>query len=129
MAVSAFAWPQPAIGARACQLLSLISYRRCAAEVTPNSLSSRLFMIIQSLSWGSQRSFAYLSGIREQHSSGSQCGEQERSTIMQTRSIQQDLHLTYCTNIHPGNGWNEVYANLQQYAPLLKRQLSPKAPF
>jgi len=39
------------------------------------------------------------------------------------------LHLTYCTNIHPGNGWSEVDANLRRFAPALKRRLSPQAPF
>ena len=35
------------------------------------------------------------------------------------------FHLTYCTNIHPGNGWGEVFANLRRYAPELKKRLSP----
>ncbi len=38
-------------------------------------------------------------------------------------------HLTYCTNIHPGNGWPEVFANVRHYAPILKQRLSPRAPF
>jgi hypothetical protein len=40
-----------------------------------------------------------------------------------------NLHLTYCTNIHPGETWAEVYQNLQTYLPPLKTQLSPQAPF
>lgn len=39
------------------------------------------------------------------------------------------FHLTYCTNIHPGNGWSEVYANLQRYAPVLKARLAPHNAF
>jgi sugar phosphate isomerase/epimerase len=39
------------------------------------------------------------------------------------------FHLTYCSNIHPGNGWPEVFCNLQKYAPALKSILSPDAPF
>jgi hypothetical protein len=39
------------------------------------------------------------------------------------------VHLTYCTNIHPGEGWKEVFANLQKYLPVLKAQLSPDSPF
>lgn len=39
------------------------------------------------------------------------------------------FHLTYCTNIHPGNGWNEVDANIRRFAPALKRRLSPATPF
>src|SRR5580704_8747306 len=37
--------------------------------------------------------------------------------------------LTYCTNIHPANGWPQVRANLEQYAPSLKARYSPGAPF
>jgi hypothetical protein len=39
------------------------------------------------------------------------------------------FHLTYCTNIHPGNGWAEVYANLQRYAVELKTRLAPQQDF
>ena len=39
------------------------------------------------------------------------------------------VHLTYCTNIHPGDGWKEVFANLQRYAPALKSRFSPAEPF
>ncbi|NEQ64004.1 MAG: metabolite traffic protein EboE [Symploca sp. SIO2D2] len=39
------------------------------------------------------------------------------------------FHLTYCTNIHPGETWDEVFSNLQQYLPVLKTRLSPQAPF
>ena len=45
------------------------------------------------------------------------------------RGIDNFFHLTYCTNIHPGNGWNEVYGNLQRYAPALKARLAPSAAF
>ncbi len=40
-----------------------------------------------------------------------------------------DLHLTYCTNIHPAQGWEAVFANLQRFAPALKARLAPDAPF
>lgn len=40
-----------------------------------------------------------------------------------------DFHLTYCTNIHPGEEWNEVASTLKQYLPPLKAQLAPDAPF
>jgi len=40
-----------------------------------------------------------------------------------------NIHLTYCTNIHPGESWNEVFANLKQYIPVLKSRLSPEKPF
>lgn len=41
----------------------------------------------------------------------------------------KNLHLTYCTNIHPGEDWSQVFANLQQYIPSLKKKLSPNQPF
>jgi len=41
----------------------------------------------------------------------------------------RNLHLTYCTNIHPSDGWDAVSANLRKYAPPLKQRFSPDAPF
>ncbi len=38
-------------------------------------------------------------------------------------------HLTYCSNIHPGETWNAVFENLKTYTLPLKKQLSPDAPF
>jgi sugar phosphate isomerase/epimerase len=34
-------------------------------------------------------------------------------------------HLTYCTNIHPGESWAEVSANLERYLPAVKREVAP----
>jgi hypothetical protein len=39
------------------------------------------------------------------------------------------LHLTYCTNIHPADGWDAVHANLRRVAPALKSRLSPGGRF
>lgn len=39
------------------------------------------------------------------------------------------FHLTYCTNIHPGESWAAVFANLEHYIPALKARLSPDEPF
>ena len=39
------------------------------------------------------------------------------------------LQLTYCTNIHPADGWNAVQANLARVAPALRQQLSPSGRF
>lgn len=39
------------------------------------------------------------------------------------------FHLTYCTNIHPGEAWSEVFANLEQYVTELKARLAPEKPF
>lgn len=38
-------------------------------------------------------------------------------------------HLTYCTNIHPGNGWAEVFGNVRAYAPRLKAAMGCDGPF
>lgn len=40
-----------------------------------------------------------------------------------------NFHLTYCSNIHPGESWLEVFANLEKYVPNLKSSLSPTEPF
>ncbi|MEO0800642.1 MAG: metabolite traffic protein EboE [Cyanobacteria bacterium J06642_2] len=40
-----------------------------------------------------------------------------------------ELHLTYCTNIHPGETWEDVFANLQRHLPALKARLAPDVPF
>ncbi|MEH2421451.1 MAG: metabolite traffic protein EboE [Nostoc sp.] len=40
-----------------------------------------------------------------------------------------NFHLTYCSNIHPGESWLEVFANLEKYVPNLKSRLSPTKPF
>jgi sugar phosphate isomerase/epimerase len=34
-------------------------------------------------------------------------------------------HLTYCTNIHAGESWPEVFANLRRFLPAIKRQAAP----
>jgi hypothetical protein len=39
------------------------------------------------------------------------------------------FHLTYCTKIHPGRGWEELFGNLRRYAPALKARLAPDKPF
>lgn len=38
-------------------------------------------------------------------------------------------HLTYCTNIHPGESWAEVFDQLKTNIPELKNRLSPEKPF
>jgi sugar phosphate isomerase/epimerase len=38
-------------------------------------------------------------------------------------------HLTYCTNIHPGETWAEVRNNLEQHLPPVRARLAPDAPF
>lgn len=38
-------------------------------------------------------------------------------------------HLSYCTNIHPGETWPDHFAQLQQYIPSIKASVSPDKPF
>lgn len=38
-------------------------------------------------------------------------------------------HLTYCTNIHPGETWEEVRANVERYVVAVKQQVAPDRPF
>ncbi len=38
-------------------------------------------------------------------------------------------HLTYCTNIHPGETWAEVRSNLEQHLPPVRARLAPDASF
>lgn len=37
--------------------------------------------------------------------------------------------LTYCSNIHPGESWAEVFDNLKRYIPIIKQEVSPSEPF
>ncbi|TVZ40725.1 hypothetical protein P886_0053 [Alteromonadaceae bacterium 2753L.S.0a.02] len=39
--------------------------------------------------------------------------------------ILSSCHLTYCTNIHPGEDWETLYTNLRQHLPEVKRQVCP----
>lgn len=43
--------------------------------------------------------------------------------------IWKGYHLSYCTNIHPGESWGEVFETLQQYVPEIKEGVSPREPF
>src|SRR5438552_2856420 len=47
---------------------------------------------------------------------------------MYIQSGDRFFQLTYCTNIHPGDGWQEVFELLQQYVPVLKRRFEPSDP-
>ena len=40
-----------------------------------------------------------------------------------------EKHLTYCSNIHAGEAWEEVFESLKRHAIPLKQQLSPDTPF
>jgi hypothetical protein len=51
------------------------------------------------------------------------------SSLNEMKLHSPNLHLTYCTNIHPGEKWSQVFANLEEYIPQLKARLSPKEAF
>ena len=40
-----------------------------------------------------------------------------------------DVHLSYCTNIHPGESWSEVRANLERYLVPVRERVAPGRPF
>ena len=44
-------------------------------------------------------------------------------------NIGHGYHLTYCTNIHPGETWAEVFQSLKTYILPIKEHLSPDKPF
>jgi len=43
--------------------------------------------------------------------------------------IKNGFHLTYCTNIHPGESWVETFNNVKYHIPLIKQELYPEGPF
>nr|WP_299066958.1 metabolite traffic protein EboE [uncultured Allomuricauda sp.] len=43
--------------------------------------------------------------------------------------ISDYYHLTYCTNIHPGENWKITFDNLEKYVPLIKKEVAPDEKF
>lgn len=43
--------------------------------------------------------------------------------------INNKIHLTYCTNIHPGEDWKRTLESLKTYLPKIKEQVSPEKSF
>ena len=43
--------------------------------------------------------------------------------------VGDDFHLTYCSNIHPGETWTEVLASLDLHLPRVRQHLSQQGPF
>ena len=41
----------------------------------------------------------------------------------------RSIHLTYCSKVHPGHGWDTVFASLKSCVPDLKSRICPAAPF
>jgi hypothetical protein len=42
--------------------------------------------------------------------------------------LKSGVHLSYCTNIHPGESWKEVRGQLSRHLPPLRQRLCPDAP-
>ncbi len=40
-----------------------------------------------------------------------------------------DAHLTYCTNIHPGESWEQVRENVRSHVLAVKARVAPERPF
>lgn len=40
-----------------------------------------------------------------------------------------NIHLSYCSNVHPGSEWTEIFKQLKHHIPELKKRLSPDEPF
>lgn len=51
------------------------------------------------------------------------------TTSTEKSTVSHSYHLSYCTNIHPGESWAEVFQSLKTHVPAIKKQLSPHAPF
>jgi sugar phosphate isomerase/epimerase len=45
------------------------------------------------------------------------------------RTLLPTVHLSYCTNIHPGESWPEVRANLERYLVPVRERVAPGRPF
>lgn len=43
--------------------------------------------------------------------------------------VKKDLHLTYCTNIHPGQNWKSTFDSIREYVPGIKERVSGNEPF
>jgi sugar phosphate isomerase/epimerase len=57
---------------------------------------------------------------------GARSTSPRRSTM---RVTAPPLHLSYCTNIHPGESWAEVRANLERYLVPVRERVAPGRPF
>jgi hypothetical protein len=47
---------------------------------------------------------------------------------MKLNQLSGDVHLTYCTNIHAGQSWQDIRASLDDYIPAIKSAVAPSQP-
>lgn len=43
--------------------------------------------------------------------------------------VNNKYHLSYCSNIHAADSWEDTFASLKKYIPAIKNKVSPDAPF
>ncbi|SIR00917.1 metabolite traffic protein EboE [Maribacter ulvicola] len=43
--------------------------------------------------------------------------------------LKENLHLTYCTNIHPGQDWKSTFESIKKHVPGIKQEVSAEQPF
>lgn len=43
--------------------------------------------------------------------------------------INDTYHISYCSNIHPGEDWETTFLNIKKYIPEIKKEVSGEAPF
>lgn len=43
--------------------------------------------------------------------------------------LKEKLHLTYCTNIHPGQDWKSTFESIQKHVPDIKKEVSKDSAF
>lgn len=43
--------------------------------------------------------------------------------------VNNSYHLSYCTNIHPGENWERTFESLKSYVPKIKAEVAPDQPF
>src|SRR4051812_11439896 len=48
---------------------------------------------------------------------------------MRLPELPSEPALTYCTNIHAGESWDEIRTSLDEHVPRIKARVSPSAPF
>ncbi|MEZ4741956.1 MAG: metabolite traffic protein EboE [Bdellovibrionota bacterium] len=48
---------------------------------------------------------------------------------MQITHKRDKFHLSYCTNVHPGESWEDIFNNLNAYLPQIKSQVCPDDKF
>jgi sugar phosphate isomerase/epimerase len=47
---------------------------------------------------------------------------------MKLNQLPDDVHLTYCTNIHAGESWRDIRASLDEHVPAIKSTVAPNQP-